>query len=194
MLPEFRRTAPRLRGWSRWVSLIALGWCSVHAAAQSPGIRPVGANGQPLNLDFETGDLRDWTSDGNAFEGQPIRGDTVKTRRPDMASNHTGNFWIGTYERAGDPPKGTLTSAPFKVTQPWASFRMAGGTSTQTRVEIGQTAQHLAGIVWALAAPRGLDPRTGKPVSSALVANRVSYKYFSAPIRALIARFETAVG
>lgn len=33
-----------------------------------------------------------------------------------------------------------------------------------------------------------------KPVSSALVANRVSYKYFSAPIRALIARFETAVG
>ena len=28
--------------------------------------------------------------------------------------------------------------------------------------------QHLAGIVWALAAPRGLDPRTGKPVSSAL--------------------------
>ncbi len=28
--------------------------------------------------------------------------------------------------------------------------------------------QHLAGIVWALAAPRGLDPRVGKPVSSAL--------------------------
>jgi enoyl-[acyl-carrier protein] reductase/trans-2-enoyl-CoA reductase (NAD+) len=28
--------------------------------------------------------------------------------------------------------------------------------------------QHLNGIVWALAAPRGLDPRTGKPVSSVL--------------------------
>ncbi|MFV8751710.1 hypothetical protein ACNOYE_14290 [Nannocystaceae bacterium ST9] len=28
--------------------------------------------------------------------------------------------------------------------------------------------QRLAGVVWALAAPRGLDPRTGKPVSSAL--------------------------
>lgn len=28
--------------------------------------------------------------------------------------------------------------------------------------------QHIAGIVWALAAPRGLDPRTQKPVSSAL--------------------------
>lgn len=42
---------------------------------------PLGKNGQPLNLDFETGDLRDWQTMGNAFDGQPIRGDTVRPRR-----------------------------------------------------------------------------------------------------------------
>ena len=35
-----------------------------------------------------------------------------------------------------DAPQGTLTSAPFKVTLPYASFRIAGGSSRQTRVEL----------------------------------------------------------
>src|SRR6185369_14281655 len=38
------------------------------------GVLPVGADGKPLNLDFETGDLKDWTAEGDAFKGQPIRG------------------------------------------------------------------------------------------------------------------------
>jgi hypothetical protein len=40
------------------------------------GVIPVGADGQPLNLNFETGTLKDWTATGRAFEGQPIKGET----------------------------------------------------------------------------------------------------------------------
>jgi len=89
-----------------------------------------------LNLGFETGDLTDWTPTGNAFVGQPVRGDTVKARRPDMASAHLGEFWIGGYEKVGDDPRGTLASKPFRVTHPWASFRFAAGTWSETRLEL----------------------------------------------------------
>src|SRR5262245_28887504 len=100
------------------------------------GVLPKGADGKPLNLDFETGDLRDWTIDGEAFKGQPIKGDTVHPRRADMKSEHQGQYWIGGYELKGDKPQGTLTSVPFKVTHPWASFLVAGGPHTVTCVEL----------------------------------------------------------
>jgi putative membrane-bound dehydrogenase-like protein len=103
------------------------------------GVLPLGADGKPLNLDFETGDLRDWTLDGDAFKGQPVKGDTVKARRGDMQSRHQGQFWIGGYEKLQDKPTGTLTSAPFKVTYPWASFLVGGGPhALETCVEIVQ--------------------------------------------------------
>jgi putative membrane-bound dehydrogenase-like protein len=110
--------------------------------AQKPdeGVLPVGADGKPLNLDFETGTLKDWTATGEAFKGMPIKGDTVAKRRPDMRSNHQGQFWIGGYERAGDKPQGTLTSVAFKVTHPWASFLVAGGPHTTTCVEVVEKA------------------------------------------------------
>src|SRR4029078_6248335 len=41
------------------------------------GIAPTGKDGQPLNLGFEAGTLKDWTANGKAFDGQPIKGDTV---------------------------------------------------------------------------------------------------------------------
>jgi putative membrane-bound dehydrogenase-like protein len=101
------------------------------------GILPAGKDGKPLNLDFETGTLKDWTAEGEAFKDQPIQGDTVFPRRSDMRSLHQGKFWIGGYEKVGDKPKGTLTSVPFVVTHPWASFLVAGGTDEkQTRVEV----------------------------------------------------------
>jgi putative membrane-bound dehydrogenase-like protein len=100
------------------------------------GVLPVGANGRPLNLDFETGTLQDWTAGGAAFAGQPIQGDTVFSRRSDMKSQHQGRYWIGTYERAGDKPQGTLTSVPFQVTHPWASFLVGGGPWPETSVEL----------------------------------------------------------
>jgi len=100
------------------------------------GVLPVGVDGKPLNLDFETGTLQDWRAEGDAFAGQPIKGDTVFPRRSDMRSNHQGQYWIGTYERRGDPPQGTLTSVPFKISHPWASFLVGGGPWPTTCVEL----------------------------------------------------------
>jgi putative membrane-bound dehydrogenase-like protein len=100
------------------------------------GVLPVGADGKPLNLDFETGTLKDWTADGDAFRDQPIKGDTVFPRRGDMHSRHQGQYWVGGYEKHGDRPQGTLTSVPFKVTHPWASFLVGGGSHPETHVEL----------------------------------------------------------
>ncbi len=106
-------------------------------AADLTGVRPLGADGQPLNLNFETGTLKDWTATGTAFERQPIADDTVAKRRADMVSRHEGKFWIGGFEKLGDTPTGTLTSVPFKVSHPWASFLIGGGPHpTETCVEI----------------------------------------------------------
>jgi putative membrane-bound dehydrogenase-like protein len=113
---------------------LALG---LSAQQADDGIPPVGADGKPLNLDFETGTLQDWTAEGAAFENQPVKGDAVAARRGDMKSQHVGEWWVGGFEGgAGDPPQGTLTSAPFKVTHRFASFYVAGGSTDKTAVEI----------------------------------------------------------
>ena len=106
------------------------------ASAQQP-IQPTGADGKPLDLGFESGTLAGWTATGSAFEKQPIKGDAVSKRRSDMKSGHVGQFWIGGFEiDQKDTATGTLTSAAFKASQPWASFLMAGGETAKTRVEI----------------------------------------------------------
>ncbi len=97
------------------------------------------ASGRPLNLDFEAGSLADWKAEGDAFKGQPIAGDTVHRRRGDMASRHAGRYWVGTYEIAGDAPRGTLTSVPFRVSKPFASFLVGGGSQGATFVELVRT-------------------------------------------------------
>src|SRR5439155_20621687 len=102
-----------------------------------PGVVPVSADGKPLNLNFETGTLEGWTAVGKAFEGQPIKGDIRELRPKDNKdSQHTGQYWIGGYEKLRDEPLGTLTSEPFRVTHGWCSFLVGGGSSRQTRVEI----------------------------------------------------------
>src|SRR6516164_7473268 len=110
------------------------------AAGPDEGVLPLGKDGRPLNLDFETGTLKDWRAEGEAFAGQPIQGDTVHPRRADMRSRHQGRYWVGTYERKGDKPQGTLTSVPFKVTHPWASFLVGGGPHDVTCVELVKNA------------------------------------------------------
>jgi putative membrane-bound dehydrogenase-like protein len=138
--------------------------CAALIAAALPtvaadSVRPTDATGRILNLDFETGDLRDWRAEGSAFEGQPVRGDTVRPRRGDMSSNHQGEFWIGGYEKVGDDPQGTLTSVPFKATQPWASFLIAGGNHETCRVELVRAD---TGEVFFKA--RGFESETLRPV------------------------------
>ena len=103
----------------------------------SVSIPPKSAQGKPLNLGFEKGTLEDWTAEGAAWTGQPIKGDTVQKRKPSERSNHVGEYWIGGYEHSGDAPTGTLTSVPFPATHPWASFLVGGGSDpARTRVEI----------------------------------------------------------
>jgi putative membrane-bound dehydrogenase-like protein len=123
--------------------LVLLSFGPRPATADSPkgepaetGIVPADDSGRPLNLDFEAGTLADWTAEGDAFRGQPIEGDTVHRRRGDMSSRHAGRYWVGTYERDGDRAQGTLTSVPFRVTRPFASFLIGGGAHDGTAVEL----------------------------------------------------------
>ena len=100
------------------------------------GKTPKSRADKSLNFDFETGILEDWTATGDAFAGQPIQGDKVSARRQDMRSEHQGEYWIGTFEKLGDTSTGTLTSPPFVVEGPFASFLIGGGSDNTIRVEL----------------------------------------------------------
>jgi len=113
--------------------LLAWGW---PGSGADIGVVPVDARGFPLNLGFEAGSLKDWHAEGTAFAGMPVEGDTVAKRRGDMKSGHEGRFWVGTYERSGDPARGTLTSVPFKLSKPFVSFLIGAGSFATTRAEV----------------------------------------------------------
>jgi putative membrane-bound dehydrogenase-like protein len=103
-----------------------------------PGVIPAGADGKPLNLDFENGTLDGWMAAGKAFEKQPVKGE-ISANRPfgeGKKAEMTGQFWIGGYEFLRDEPQGTLTSPTFEVTHPFASFLVGGGAHRETRVEL----------------------------------------------------------
>jgi putative membrane-bound dehydrogenase-like protein len=100
------------------------------------GYQAKDASGRVINLDFEAGDARDWTAVGSAFDKQPIWGDTVHPRRNDSVSGHRGNWWVGTFEVAGDEPQGTFTSAKFVISHPYATLLVGGGSEQETRVEV----------------------------------------------------------
>ena len=104
-------------------------------ASNATGTLPTTADGRALNLDFETGTRADGTATGDAFAKQPIEGDLVVVRKRGN-SLHQGKFWLGGYERLLDKPTGTLTSAMFRATQPWAGLRIGGGGHRETRVEL----------------------------------------------------------
>jgi len=119
------------------VAAVVLGTILAATAARADdGVVPTAADGRPLNLGFEAGDLSGWTATGDAFNRALVEGDVVHARRADMRSGHEGRFWVGSYEQVGDPATGTLTSAPFKLTKPFASFLVGGGFHPETRVEI----------------------------------------------------------
>src|SRR4051794_41541788 len=109
------------------LALCAFALLPLNLRAADPGVLPVGADGKPLNLDFETGTLKDWTAEGDAFKDQPIKGDTVHPRRGDMSSRHQGQYWIGGDEQEGGKPPGEPTGGPLPVTPPRAPGPLRGG-------------------------------------------------------------------
>ncbi|MDP7250914.1 MAG: DUF1080 domain-containing protein [Planctomycetota bacterium] len=153
------------------IAITSLVLCALAAAEEGKledNVLPLGEGGKALNLDFETGNLKDWTIEGDAFKGQPIKGDTVTTRGRGQASKHQGDYWIGGYEKLKDGPQGTLTSNAFTVTHPFASFRIAGGPQATTRVDVlladsgkvifsssGQTHESLRRVAFDLQSHKG---------------------------------------
>ena len=101
------------------------------------GTLPIGNAEVALNLDFEKGDLSDWTATGEAFKGQPVARDTIGQRWAGQVSNKQGDYFIGGYELSrSDSAQGTLTSGWFQAKEPYASFLIAGGSSPATRVDV----------------------------------------------------------
>ena len=100
------------------------------------GNLPLGDDGQPLNLSFEDGTLKDWIATGDAFKGQPVGRDEIASRWPGQTSGKVGKFFIGGFEKSKDRPVGRLTSADFTVTAPYASFLVGGGRDRSTRVDV----------------------------------------------------------
>ncbi len=168
------------QGWigGAWVVAIVAGLGAVEPSGDI-GVLPVDAKGAALNFGFESGTLKDWTAEGTAFSGLPIDGDVVARRRSDMKSRHAGRFWVGTYERNGDDAKGTLTSAPFVVTKPFASFLIGGGSFPTTCVELirrdsGQVVKRISGsdIEDMTRVAIDLKPHVGKEMIVRLVDNQ----------------------
>jgi len=94
--------------------------------------------GEETTWNFETGNLRGWTidGDGEAFKFQPTSGDNSQERG--KPSNLEGNYYVGTYEKhqggtdtfgsiQGDGPKGKMTSGQFIVRKSSISFLIGGG-------------------------------------------------------------------
>ena len=99
---------------------------------QSDGL-PASKDDRALNLDFEKGSLDDWTPTGDAFalvKGEPPPGPPAERR-----SGWSGAFWISS-GMSGSARKGTLSSTPFRVSHPYASFLVSGGAFASTRVEL----------------------------------------------------------
>ncbi len=112
-------------------------WRAAQPARRHPGgVVPRTEDGTKLDLGFESGTLLHWTATGDAFEGQPVKGDTLAPRGHAEGSRHAGDYWLGGYELHGDERTGTLTSVPFEVTHPFASFLAAGGHHDETRIEL----------------------------------------------------------
>ena len=142
---------------------------SAKPAVAKGGVLPKGKDGKALNLDFESGTLKDWTAKGDAFAKQPAKGPISQTRiyGEGKIALREGDYWLGGYEiQLSDKGKGTLTSAPFKVTHPYAAFRIGGGSHAGTRVELS-----LVGAEKPFFTARGSNSETMQPVEVDLRAH-----------------------
>ncbi len=116
---------------------------------QSPGIVPA-ENGRTLNLDFETGTLENWTATGDAFA-------LVKEDLQRRDQRVAGAYWVSSGLQ-GNARRGTLSSLPFHVTHPYASFLVSGGAFASTRVELVLAEENT--VVYTIS---GADQTTFRP-------------------------------
>ncbi|SEI44409.1 putative membrane-bound dehydrogenase domain-containing protein [Dyadobacter koreensis] len=93
-------------------------------------------DGKPLNLNFETGTLQDWIATGDAFTNALVNEDPSPIHEKDMKIGFEGEYFLSSGGTLNYRQTGTLTSVPFKVTQPFAAFRVSGGALQDTRVEL----------------------------------------------------------
>ncbi len=98
------------------------------------GIVPM-KNGKPLNVGFERGNLSDWKAEGEAFKN-PLFNRPSPVHEEDTQIAFDGDFFLSSGGTKNYKLKGTLTSVPFKVEYPFASFRVSGGALADTRAEI----------------------------------------------------------
>ena len=139
---------------------------------QSPGVVPVGErpDAQPRFRDRHAGRL-----DGHR------RRVCARQRRPQRkrsAGRVAGAYWVSSGV-AGNARKGTLSSAPFHVTHPYASFLVSGGAFASTRVELVLAEDNtviytISGADQAAFRPAVVDlkPYAGKTSSSAWLTKR----------------------
>jgi putative membrane-bound dehydrogenase-like protein len=93
-------------------------------------------NGKPLNLNFETGSLLDWTAEGDAFQAPIYDSDPSSVHHPEDPILMEGKYFVSSGGNKNYQLTGTLISSTFQITQPFASFRVSGGALADTRVEL----------------------------------------------------------
>ena len=93
-------------------------------------------NEKPINLGFEAGSLLDWTATGNAFKTPLYNQDPSPIHEADAKISFDGNYFLSSGGNTNYKLTGTLNSIPFKVSHPYASFRISGGALADTRVEL----------------------------------------------------------
>jgi len=94
--------------------------------------------GKTLNLSFETGTLQDWKATGDAFANPLVGQDAASVYEKDQHPGLTGKYFISSGGTKNYKKTGTLTSVPFTVTHPFASFKVSGGALQDTRIELVQ--------------------------------------------------------
>lgn len=126
--------------------------------SDTPRTQPEGdppmADGRAIDLDFETGTLDNWTASGDAFEVVKVDASSETAQR---RSGHFGSYWVTSGLRGGSR-RGVLTSVPFRVTRPYASFLVSGGAFAGTRVELVTVADNK--VLYTIS---GVDQATLRP-------------------------------
>jgi putative membrane-bound dehydrogenase-like protein len=89
-----------------------------------------------LNLNFETGTLKDWTAEGEAFQNAVFTQSPSPVHQKDMTIGAEGNYFLSSGGTLHHDLKGTLISTPFLVNAPFAAFSISGGALSDTRVEL----------------------------------------------------------